>query len=485
MTDTLAAPGPVGPPTGPTGPTGGAPAPDPAPRRRRDGLQPGVKVLPARLAGRLPYPTRRFAAVVAAASVVLLALNAGWALWAVDGLLLAVGVVDWAIAPSPNRLRIERRMPRVLALHVRGEISWTVHNPTRRRLRVAFADDLAPSLQAGERRARVTVPGGGEVEVRTAFRPSRRGRFEIRTLVVRVEGPLGLVARQRGRRQRQVLRVFPPFKSRDEAELRINKARILEVGLRSAQGRGGGTEFDQLREYTVDDEFRRIDWAATARTNKAIVRTFRAERNQTVLCLLDNGRVMAGRVDDVPRVEHAMDAVMMLTAVATRLGDRAGLVAFDAQIRAVVPPGHSRDQLGRVTEAMYDLEPALAESDYTGAFSQTLARFRRRAMLVIFTDLVEQAVAETLLPAMPLIARNHLVVVAAVRDPDVVRWAAETPTEASGAYRKAAAVAALEERRRTVARLRGVGATVVDAPPGRLAPLLADAYLKVKATGRL
>lgn len=180
-----------------------------------------------------------------------------------------------------------------------------------------------------------------------------------------------------------------------------------------------------------------------------------------------------------------MDAVMMLTAVATRLGDRAGLVAFDAQIRAVVPPGHSRDQLGRVTEAMYDLEPALAESDYTGAFSQTLARFRRRAMLVILTDLVEQAVAETLLPAMPLIARNHLVVVAAVRDPDVVRWATETPTEASGAYRKAAAVAALEERRRTVARLRGVGATVVDAPPGRLAPLLADAYLKVKATGRL
>ncbi|MEZ5141730.1 MAG: DUF58 domain-containing protein [Acidimicrobiales bacterium] len=321
--------------------------------------------------------------------------------------------------------------------------------------------------------------------MRTTFRPSRRGRFEIATLVVRVEGPLGLAARQRVRRQPHVLRVLPPFKSRDEAELRINKARILEVGLRSAQGRGGGTEFDQLREYTVDDEFKRIDWAATARANKAIVRTFRAERNQTVLCLLDNGRVMAGRVDDVPRVEHAMDAVMMLTAVATRLGDRAGLVVFDSQVRAVVPPAHSREQLSRVTEAMYALEPALVESDYTGAFADTLARFRRRAMLVIFTDLVEQAVAETLLPAMPLIARNHLVVVAAVRDPDVAAWAAGTPTEASGAYRKAAAVAALDERRRTIARLRGLGATVVDAPPGRLAPLLADAYLKVKATGRL
>jgi uncharacterized protein (DUF58 family) len=448
-------------------------------------LAPGVTAVPARVAGRLPYPTRRFAAVVAVAAVAMVVANVGWAFLAVNAALVVLLLVDWALAPSPNDVRIERTLVPVIALHVRGELTWTVHNPTSRRVRIAFADELAPSLQAGDRRARVVVPPRGEVEVRTTFRPSRRGRFEITTLVVRVEGPLGLAARQRARRQRQVLRVFPPFKSRDEAELRINKARILEIGLRSAQGRGGGTEFDQLREYTVDDEFRRIDWAATARANKAIVRTFRAERNQTVICLLDNGRVMAGRVDDVPRVEHAMDAVMMLTAVATRLGDRAGVVAFDSQIRAIVPPGHSRDQLGRVTEAMYALEPALAESDYTGAFSQTLARFRRRAMLVIFTDLVEQAVAETLLPAMPLIARNHLVVVAAVRDPDVVAWATATPTEASGAYRKAAAVAALDERRRTVARLRGVGATVVDAAPGRLAPQLADAYLRVKATGRL
>src|SRR5206468_12792589 len=131
-----------------------------------------------------------------------------------------------------------------------------------------------------------------------------------------------------------VLRVYPPFRSRAEAELRIDRARILEVGLRSARGRGGGTEFDSLREYEVDDEFRRIDWAATARAGKAIVRTYRAERNQTVLLLLDAGRTMAGKVElpagvhvtdqgklpGVPRLDHAMDAVMMLTAVATRLG---------------------------------------------------------------------------------------------------------------------------------------------------------------------
>ena len=134
---------------------------------------------------------------------------------------------------------------------------------------------------------------------------------------------------------------------------------------------------------------------------------------------------------------------------------------------------------------MYRLEPQLVESDYRGAFSETMVRFRRRAMLVILTDLVEQAVGGSLLPALPLIVRDHLVIVAAVRDPALVGWPSVRPTEASGAFRKAAAVSALQERARTAARLRGLGATVVDAPPGELAPRLADAYLKVKATGRL
>jgi uncharacterized protein (DUF58 family) len=215
------------------------------------------------------------------------------------------------------------------------------------------------------------------------------------------------------------------------------------------------------------------------------VRTYRAERNQTVLVLLDSGRTMAGRVEGVPRLDHAMDAVMMMTAVATRLGDRAGLVAFSDRVRGVVVPSSGRAQLSTVTESMYRLEPELVESDYRGAFVETLGRFRRRALLVVLTELAEQAVAETLMPALPLVVRDHLVVIAAVRDPVVARWASAVPVEAGAAYRKAAAVQATDQRRYTVARLRGLGAVVIDAPPGRLAPELADAYLKVKSTGRL
>ena len=437
--------------------------------------------------GWVPVPTGRLVivAAVAAVAVLLLPPSAGGALLIANAFLLAAVVVDWALAPDPSAIGVDRDLPAVLPLGGHGELTWHVRNPTGRTVRVLLADQLAPSLGAGNRRARATVPPGESVAASTTLAPTRRGRFTPTELTVRVEGPLGLIARQRRRSRPGVLRVYPPFASRKEAELRIDRGRIFEIGLRSAQGRGGGTEFEQLREYTVDDEFRRMDWSATARSGKPIVRTYRAERNQTVITLLDNGRIMAGRVADVPRVEHAMDAAMMLTAVATRLGDRAGLVAFDSRVRAVVPPGHGRDQLNAVTEAMYQLEPELAESDYRGAFSATLGRFRRRSLLVLLSELAEEAVNETLLPALPLILRSHLVLIGSVTDPAVAAWASATPDDAETAYRKAAAVAALDERHRLATRLRGMGATVVDAPPGRLAPRLADAYLRVKATGRL
>src|SRR6266542_2378853 len=400
----------------------------------------------------MPVLTWRLAAAAAAASglVLLLPVPAPWGLLAVDGALLLAALVDWLLAARPAELEVVRELPGIVPLGTQARVAWTVAyrrdaaRRTGRPLRVRLADELAPSLRAATRRARVVLVPGGRASAATSIRPERRGRFTPGEMVVRVDGPLGLVARQGRRRLEGV-----------------------------------------LREYGVDDEFRRMDWAATARANKPIVRTYRAERNQTVLLLLDAGRTMAGLVAGVPRLEHAMDAVMMLTAVATRLGDRAGMVAFDSEVRAMVGAGHARDQLSRVTEAMYSLEPKLVESDYRGAFAATLSRFRRRTMLVVLTELAEQAVTQSLVPTLPLIARDHLMVVASVTDPQVSQWATSSPLEPGAAYRKAAATAALDDRRRTVARLRGLGAVVVDAPPGRLAPDLADAYLKVKATGRL
>lgn len=445
----------------------------------------------------VPFPTWRGAAVTAGASVVVLVLPVRpvWALVLVNACLLAVVVLDGLRAPRPADLAVQRRLPGVVALGDEAELRWEVGNPTGRDLQVHIADELAPSLHATRRRASVEVPARGRVEASARLRPRRRGRFVPTTLTVRVEGPWGLAARQEGRQLPQELRVHPPFHSRREAELRLRRARLLEVGARSARGRGGGTEFDRLREYGVDDEFRHIDWAATARSGKPIVRQYRAERNQTVLLLLDVGRVMAGRLAwpedvtmrtaDAPRLDHAMDAAMALTTVATRMGDRVGMVAFGSRVHATVPPARSRDQLTAVTSAMYRLEPELVESDYRGAFLHTLSRFRRRGLLVLLTELSRGAVREALLPALPVIASTHVLLVGSVRDPEVLRWANGPAGDVRDAYRAAAAVRELDQRRATARRLAATGAVVIDERPGDLAPRLVDAYLEIKARGRL
>lgn len=434
-------------------------------------------------AGVLAVPTPRFAAVTAVFAVALVAAPALWPLVVV--LLLGVAVLDASLTVAPWQVPVARSHRQVVALGASTTWTWAFANPGTRSTTIVVTDDLVPSLGATSRRAVVVVEAGGQVAVTATLTPSRRGRFEPNHLSVRVTGPLGFVTRQHRRELASVLEVHPTFRSRKEAELRITRGRILETGLRSARALGRGTQFEQLREYTPDDEFRRMDWAATARTRTPIVRTYRAEQNQTVQILLDTGRTMAGLVQGVPRLDHAMDAVMALGTVATRLGDRAGLVAFSSQVRAIVPPQGDRQQVMRLTRAMYRLEPDLTESDYDVAVTRTVAIQRRRALLVLLTELASESLPETLIPALPLLLQHHIVMIGAVRDPEVEHWRTERPEDVSGAFRAAGAATVTRARTRTAALLQRMGVTIVDAPPGELAGALADAYLGVKATGRL
>lgn len=435
-----------------------------------------------------PLPTVWFAALVAVSGLALFAWpGRSWtALVAVEMLLLLAFIVDAMLCVAPKRIDVQRELDESVTMGETTTLTWLVGNRSPRLARVTVTDALWPSLNAERRSVSATLRSGARLRATTQMRPTRRGRFPLRDVTVRVEGPLRLVNRQATRGLEGGLRVMPAYPSRDEVQRRIRVPRVLEVGLRSIRTSGGGTEFDQLRDFRPDDEFRRIDWPSTVRLQRPIVKQYRAERNQNVVLLLDNGRVMAGTVGGVPRVEHAMDAVLGVVQAATKLGDRVGMLAFDRQVRSVVVPTNGKSQLGRAAEAMYMLEPDYSESAYLAAFNYATVRFRRRSLFIVLTDLVESAVEQALLPALPILTRRHLVVVAAVQDPAVKEWAAGGDHQwASEAYREAAAVNALHQRTRATARLRAAGAIVVDAAPGKLATELVDKYLEVKASGRL
>lgn len=435
-----------------------------------------------------PVPTVWFAALTAASGLALFAWpGRSWqALGVVEVVLALVLVVDAVACVAPRRIVVHREVDESVTLGEEVALTWQVDNRGARRARVTVTDALWPSLQADRRRVSATLRAGARLRAKAVLRPSRRGRFPLHDVTVRVEGPLRMVSRQATRGVEGGIRVMPAYPSREEVQRRIRVPRVLEVGLRSIRTSGGGTEFDQLRDYRPDDEFRRIDWPATVRLQRPIVKQYRAERNQNVVLLLDNGRVMAGTVGGVPRVEHAMDAVLGVVQAATKLGDRVGMLAFDRQVRSILVPTNGKSQLGRAAEAMFMLEPDYSESAYQAAFNYATARFRRRSLFIVLTDLVESAVEQALLPAIPIITRRHLVVVAAVQDPAVSAWAAGGAHQwASEAYREAAAVNVLHQRARATARLRAAGAIVVDAAPGKLASELVDKYLEIKASGRL
>ena len=433
-----------------------------------------------------PVPTGWCALLVALAAIPVMVLRStSWLLLGVIAVLaIMLAAVDAVLAVRPRDIEVIREFPATLTVGEPGQIAWRVRSHAARSARVTVADAIWPSLQASRRRVSFVLGSRQQHRFGAHIEPRRRGRFPFGAVTVRTVGPMRLMALHTNRTVDGTIAVMPAYPSR---ELMRTKMRIpLESGLRAVRTRGTGTEFDQLREYRQGDDFRKVDWAATARQQHVIVRDYRAERNQHVVAMLDNGRIMAGTVGETPRVEHAMDAVLGLTQVALRLGDNVGMLTFDSQVRGIVPARHSKAQFSKMAEAMYLLEPAFDETAYNVAFVSAAARFRRRSLFVVFTELVETVVDDALIPALAALTRTHLVVVASVRDPDVADWAAQSGhTAVADAYRSAAAVSSIEARERTIAKLRATGAVVVDGRPGALATDVVDQYLELKTSGRL
>ncbi|MFF0754480.1 DUF58 domain-containing protein [Streptomyces sp. NPDC004267] len=397
-------------------------------------------------------------------------------------LTLAI-LCDYAMAAPVRTLQFTRSGDTSVRLGDGAEVRLTVTNPSRRRLRAQLRDAWAPSAAQNPARQRLTVPAGERRRLTTALRPTRRGDRSAERVTVRSYGPLGLAARQGNHEVPWTVRVLPPFTSRKHLPSRLARLRELD-GRTSVLTRGEGTEFDSLREYVPGDDTRSIDWRATARQTTVAVRTWRPERDRHILIVLDTGRTSAGRVGDVPRLDAAMDAALLLTALASRAGDRVDLVAYDRRLRAQVQGRSAKDVLPAVVDALAPLEPSLVETDARGLAATALARAPRRSLIVLLTGLDAAPIEEGLLPVLPQLTQRHTVLVASPADPHIARMATTRGT-IEGVYEAAAATQAQSQRLRTAEQLQRHGVTVVDATPDELAPALADAYLALKAAGRL
>ncbi|WP_440098980.1 DUF58 domain-containing protein [Streptosporangium sp. H16] len=437
---------------------------------------------------------------------VLLAPRPGPAVAGVALLIVALVVVDLLLAGSVRPLRFTRSGERLVRLGESVAVELIVENPGPRRARGVLRDAWPPSAGAAPRHLPLDVPPGERRRLVTTLTPTRRGDREAVTVTVRSMGPLGVAARQGSHRVPWSVRVLPPFLSRKHLPAKLSRLRELE-GRHPSMIRGQGTEFDSLREYVVGDDVRSIDWRATARRNDVVVRTWRPERDRRVLIVLDTGRTSAGRVGTAPiplagevpgtagrgrsrvvpgwpRLDWSMDAALLLAALASRAGDRVDFMAHDRGVRAWVSGTGRTELLSSLVNTMAPIEAELVEADSAGMVAAVMSRARRRCLVVVLTDLNPAALEEGLLPVLPRLSSRHLVLLAAVSDPQVAEMAAGRGTSEL-VYGAAAAEHLSAGRRRITALLRRQGVEVVDTAPEQIAPALADAYLALKAAGRL
>jgi uncharacterized protein (DUF58 family) len=407
----------------------------------------------------------------------------GWTVLAGLLVLLAVTLVDVALATPVSSLRVSRDGDTSVRLGEQAQVRLSVVNGGARRARGLLRDAWVPSAGAGPRTHDLDVPPGERRVLMTTLRPTRRGDRAPDRITVRTLGPLGVAARQGRHEVPWRLRVQPAFGSRRFLPERLSRLRQLD-GAMAVRARGRGTEFDSLRDYVPGDDVRSIDWRATARRSEVVVRTWRPERDRSVLLVLDTSRTSAGRVGDVPRLDAALDAALLLTALAARAGDRIDLLAFDRQARAAVESVGREDVLPRVVDAVAGLEPALVEADGRAMVAEVLRRTRRRSLVVLFTTLDAAPLQEGLLPVLASLTTRHTVVLAAVTDPRIEELA-EGRGSTEAVYAAAAAERTRGERRRMASLLRRRGVEVVEAPPASFAPAVSDAYLALKAAGRL
>ena len=418
---------------------------------------------------------------------VVLLSAAGVDAWLVAGcwllLCAAPAVADVAAAGDPERLRVDRRLPSRARLGERVETHLWLTNEGSRRVRGLVRDAWQPTAGPPEQRMPVDVPPGERRRVDVPLRPRRRGERTSGFIVVRATGPLGLAGRQARIDAHGAVRVLPPFTARRHLPSRVARLRELD-GSTSVQVRGQGTEFDSLREYVRGDDVRSIDWRATARAGSTMLRTWRPERDRHVVILVDTGRTAAARVGDGVRLDAAMEAALLLAALAGRAGDHVHLVMYDRVVRARVTGVDGPALLPALVDAMAPVEAQLIDTDWDGAFAQVRGLTSRPSLVVVLTaqDSVESA--RGFLGSLGLVARGARLVVGTVTDTALDDLIAARST-AEEVHRAAAAERTLRDAEEVAGAVARAGGDAIAAGPDGLAPRIADRYLELKAAGRL
>ena len=433
-------------------------------------------------------PTRRailLAALGLGVALLPIAVSARlWPLWPVylGGLALALGI-DALAAPRRQDVSCSLDLPGTLYIGEEDEARLTVKMPSARRVPVAVAVDLSDRLEPQPiLRARASRDGA---ELRVRLVPTRRGRIVVERAWIRYAGPLGLmsqVVREDLKRQAAVVPNIRPVKA---AALRFLTDREFRAGLKIERYTGDGTEFESLKEHVRGDDHRSIDWKSSARHRKLVNRQFRAERNHQVVIAIDTGHLMCEPLAGIPKVDHAVNAALLLSYVSLRAGDRVGLATFDARLGLYVEPKGGVRGFSILSQVASQVDYSDRETNYTLGLTSVAQRLSRRSLIVVLTDFVDTISAELMVENLDRLSRRHVVIFVALQDPGLETVAGAEPAGVLQLNRAVVAGGLLRDREVVLRRLRRLGIYPIDAAPAQVTTRLINTYLDIKRRERI
>ena len=407
-----------------------------------------------------------------------------WAFWPVylGALLLALGV-DALLVPRGAGVTASVAMPGTIYIGEDEEAVLTVAVPSLRPVPVTVAVDLSDRLvPQPQLRGRASQEG-----IRLPFRlaATRRGRIVVERAWVRWSGPLGLMAAVRRLDLQRPAAVVPNVRPVKTMALRFLTDREFRAGLKIERYQGDGTEFDSLREHVAGDDRRTVDWKASARHRKLVARQFRAERNHQVVIAVDTGRLMCEPLGGIPKVDHAVNAALLLAYISLRAGDRVGLATFDSKPGLYVEPKGGLRGFQILTQMAGQVDYSDRETNFTFGLTAIGQRLSRRSLIVVLTDFVDTITAELMVENLDRLSRRHVVVFVALQDPGLAAVAAQEPKGLLELNRAVVAGGLLRDREVVLRRLRRLGIYPIDAAPGQVSPRLINTYLDIKRRERI
>jgi uncharacterized protein (DUF58 family) len=401
--------------------------------------------------------------------------------------LIAAAIIDYLISRNLlTKVTARREFDRRFAIGDPTEVRLVISNESDRDILLRLKDEYPPAMRLGDKReAEMYLDAHESGQFSYLLTPPRRGKYAFGTIAVRFKSKLGLVWCQAALGASQIVKVYPNMRRAREIELRALGARSFLAIQRRAVRRGEGREFESMRDYVRGDELRHISWTATARRNRLTTRQYQIERDQTVMIALDGGRLMTGRVGDETKFDTAIHASLALMSACARAGDNCGLAVFGRRVKKYLPPKRGPEHMDAVLETLHDMEPELIEPSYARAFQFIASNSKKRAFVVILTDLVDKESSKELINSLKLLRPRHLPLVVTIGDRDLNTTVSKAPEDIKDVFTQSAAEEIIHQREQALRLVESLGGLAIDVTTQTLGPRLLETYLRVKERGLL